>query len=146
MIREGGGPAGETRVRVRYAETDQMGVAYHGNYVVWLDIARTELMRNLGFPYRELEQDGLYLTVTEVEIRYGAPAHYDDEIVVRTWIEAVQSRAISFGYRLRRADDPAEKTIATARVRLIATGADGAPRTFPEHLRQRFREVVQAAG
>ena len=145
MIDRGSTPFGESRLRVRYAETDQMGLAYHSHYVVWCDIARTELMRELGFPYRDLErEDGLFLTVTEVEIRYGAPAHYDDSIVVQVWIDSVQSRAITFSYVIRRDGDPSGRPLATARVKLVATGRDGVPRTFPAHLRQRFREVIQA--
>jgi acyl-CoA thioester hydrolase len=97
---------GETRVRVRYAETDQMGVVYHSNYFVWFEIGRVELFRQLGFSYREMERgDGLFIAVVDARCRYKAPARYDDEVVVRTHLKNVRESVVHFGYELLRAGD-----------------------------------------
>jgi acyl-CoA thioester hydrolase len=89
--------------RVRYQETDQMGIAHHANYIIWFEIGRTDLCRATGFPYKEIENRGLILVVTEVTCRYRAPYHYDDEVLIRTHVAAAQSRAMTFGYELRDA-------------------------------------------
>jgi acyl-CoA thioester hydrolase len=93
----------ESRTRVRYKETDQMAIAHHANYVVWFEIGRTDLCREAGFPYREIEQRGLILVVTEIVCRYRVPYGYDDEVVIRTSIEEAASRMMRFGYELRDA-------------------------------------------
>src|ERR1700751_683114 len=91
-------------VRVRYAETDQMGVVYHANYLVWMEIGRVELVRSRGFNYKELEEaEGLYLTVVEANCRYLYPARYDEEIVVETEIVKATPRMMEFAYRMRSA-------------------------------------------
>src|SRR4029077_5406386 len=83
----------ETRIRVRYAETDQMGVAYYANYLVWMEVGRAELCRACGFNYRDMEQDdGDLLAVAEANCRYSSPARYDDEVVIKTWIEEAGGR------------------------------------------------------
>jgi acyl-CoA thioester hydrolase len=93
----------ESRTRVRYKETDQMAIAHHANYIVWFEIGRTDLCREAGFPYREIEQRGLILVVTEIVCRYRAPYGYDDEVVIRTSIEEAASRMMRFRYELRDA-------------------------------------------
>ncbi len=91
----------ETTVRVRYAETDQMGVVYHANYYVWMEIGRVELVRSLGINYRDLElNDGLVLSVVESQCRYMAPARYDQEIVVATEIADANARVVEFRYHI----------------------------------------------
>jgi acyl-CoA thioester hydrolase len=96
----------ESRVRVRYAETDQMGVVYHANHFIWFEIGRVELMRQLGFTYRDMERKhGCFIPVVEARCRYKAPARYDDEIIVRTHLKNVRESVIHFGYQLVRADD-----------------------------------------
>ena len=85
---------GEIRLRVRYAETDQMGVVYHANYFVWMEMGRVELCRQMGMRYRDMEQDGVLLTVAEVNCRYLAPARYDDEVIVKTTISQASSRLV----------------------------------------------------
>jgi acyl-CoA thioester hydrolase len=96
----------ETRLRVRYAETDQMGVVYHTNHLVWFEVGRVELMRQMGFSYRDMEQkDDRYIAVAEVNCRYRAPVRYDDEVVVRTRIKAVRESVVLFSYELLHADD-----------------------------------------
>lgn len=98
--------SGETRLRVRYAETDQMGVVYHANFVVWFEIGRVELLRNLGFRYRDMERDDdCHIAVVDVRCRYKAPARYDDEIVIRTELKNVRESLLHFGYEITRAQD-----------------------------------------
>jgi len=81
----------ETRLRVRYAETDQMGVVYHSNHLIWFEVGRVELMRQMGFSYRDMErEDGLFIAVAQATCRYRAPVYYDEEIVVRTKLKAVR--------------------------------------------------------
>jgi acyl-CoA thioester hydrolase len=95
----------ESRVRVRYAETDQMGVVYHANHFIWFEIGRVDLMRQLGFTYRDMERDhGCFIPVVDARCRYKAPARYDDEIIVRTHLKNVRDSVIHFGYELVRAD------------------------------------------
>ena len=93
----------ESRTRVRYKETDQMAIAHHANYVVWFEIGRTDLCREAGFPYREIEERGLILVVTEIVCRYRAPYRYDDEVVIRTSVAEAASRMMRFAYELRDA-------------------------------------------
>jgi acyl-CoA thioester hydrolase len=96
-------PAHTATIRVRYAETDQMGVVYYANYFVWFEIGRVELMRALGFEYRELEeQDQCYLPVVEANCRYKAPARYDDVLTLETRVLNQRTSMIRFGYRLLR--------------------------------------------
>jgi len=90
----------ESRTRVRYAETDQMAIAHHANYIVWFEIGRTDFCRAAGFPYKEIEERGLILVVTEVVCRYRAPYRYDDEVVIRTSIAEAASRMMKFAYEL----------------------------------------------
>ena len=100
------GVVGESRVRVRYAETDQMGVVYHANHFIWFEIGRVELMRQLGFTYRNMERDhGCFIPVVDARCRYKAPARYDDEIIVRTRLKNVRESVIQFSYELVRAGD-----------------------------------------
>ncbi|MGE5113814.1 MAG: acyl-CoA thioesterase [Acidobacteriaceae bacterium] len=95
----------ETRFRVRYAETDQMGVVYHSNFIIWMEVGRVELLRALGYTYREMEQDGYHLPVAEVKCRYKAPARYDDLILVRTKIINLRGYVIHFFYEILRDAD-----------------------------------------
>jgi acyl-CoA thioester hydrolase len=96
----------ETRVRVRYAETDQMGVVYHSNHFIWFEVGRVELLRQLGFTYKDMEQkDGCQIAVVEARCRYKAPAKYDEEVVIRTHLKNVRESLVHFGYELLRADD-----------------------------------------
>jgi acyl-CoA thioester hydrolase len=95
----------ETRLRVRYAETDQMGVVYHSNHFIWFEVGRVELLRQLGFSYREMESEGgLYIAVAEARCRYRAPVRYDDEVLVRTELRSVRTSVIHFGYELLHAE------------------------------------------
>ncbi len=100
------GRVSETTIRVRYAETDQMGVVYHSNYFVWFEVGRVEFFRQLGFSYKDMEQqDGCCIAVVDARCRYKAPARYDDELVVRTRIKNVRESLVHFVYELSRASD-----------------------------------------
>ena len=96
---------GETRVRVRYAETDQMGVVYHANYLVWFEVGRVELIRQMGQDYKSMEQEGFAIAVVEANVRYKSPARYDDELVVKTRIDHVRGSILRFAYGIYRATD-----------------------------------------
>jgi acyl-CoA thioester hydrolase len=95
-------PVTETRLRVRYAETDQMGVVYYANYIVWMEVGRVDLCKACGFNYRDMElEDGIYLAVAEATCRYRSPARFDDEVIVKTWIEDANTRIVIFHYEMR---------------------------------------------
>ena len=122
----------ESELRVRYGETDQMGVAYHGGYFAWFDLGRTELLRARGLPYAELERTGVRLTVTEAGCRYLAPARYDETVRVRTELHAVRGVRLQFRYRVWRPADGA--TLAEGHTTLACIDATGRPRRLPVHL------------
>ncbi len=132
-------------LRVRYAETDQMGVVYHTNYLVWCEIGRTDHLRGLGTSYREIEAGGVALAVTEASIRFHAPARYDDRIRVATWISAVASRTVTFDYDITNADS--SERLATARTVLVSLRPDGRVAALPRELRERLaRDAGRDAG
>ena len=134
-----GPPVTETLLRVNYSETDQMGVAYHGQYLVWLDVARTEHLRACGASYRELEAEGLRLAVSEVAVRYRQPARFDDQVRVRCWVRAMASRRVEFGYAVEHVGDG--RLLATAIVSLLALDASLALRPLPDDVTRRLRVV-----
>jgi acyl-CoA thioester hydrolase len=129
--------------RVRYSETDQMGFAHHPNYLIWCEIARTDFIRQLGTTYGELERSGLLLAVTEAELRYAAPARYDDVVAVSCELERVQSRSVTFAYEVTRLEPAPEQHLAKARTRLVAIDRTGIPRTLPSELLRRFRDATR---
>ena len=94
----------ESRTRVRYKETDQMGIAHHSNYVVWFEIGRTDLCRASGITYREIEERGRLLVVVEIGCRYRRPFRYDDEVIIHTSVAEAASRSMKFAYELRDAE------------------------------------------
>jgi acyl-CoA thioester hydrolase len=135
---------GSVHFRVRYAETDQMGVVYHANYLVWCEVGRTELMRQHGFPYAVLEAAGTRLAVAEAAVRYARAARYDDPIRVVTRMQAAQSRTVTFAYDIYREGAAALELLATATTKLVAIDLAGTPRRLPEDLLRRFREITSA--
>jgi acyl-CoA thioester hydrolase len=127
----------ELELRVRYAETDQMGVVYHTNYLVWCEIGRTELIRAVtGVSYAALEAQGVLLAVAELSIRYHGAARYDNLVRVRTSLAGARSRAVTFDYLITNAES-GEK-LASARTVLIALDRAGKPVTMPDQLRQQL--------
>lgn len=118
---------------VRYAETDQMGIAYHANYLVWCDMARTAYLRDRGLSYRELEAGGLLLAVVEAEVRYRAPARFEDRLRIRCWPRDVSSRGVEFGYAITHADSGS--LVATARTALMALDRTHARSRLPPTIR-----------
>lgn len=131
----------ETRVRVRYAETDQMGVVYHANHFVWFEIGRVEMLRQLGFSYRDMEQaDGCFIAVADARCRYKAPAKYDDEIIVRTHLKNVRESIIRFGYELVRTEDGA--LLAEGETTHVVTNAEMKRAALPEKYMSVFREAA----
>ena len=126
--------ASTSTVRVRYAETDQMGIAHHAEYFAWFEVGRTDLLRQCGMTYRELEKDGLRLPVIEASARYHRPALYDDVLEVRTEVTAVSGARVSFTYEVRR--DGTEGPLATGTTEHAAVDPGGRPRRLPEILRR----------
>ena len=118
--------------RVNYSETDQMGLVYHANYLVWLDRARTEHLREAGMTYKSLEEEGVYLAVSEVRIRYRRPARYDDLVRVRCWVRDLATRRVTFGYAVER--EESGELLATAETSLIALDRQHAVSRIPEHV------------
>jgi len=131
----------EMRVRVRYAETDKMGVVYHANHLVWFELGRVELLRQMGFSYRDMEEvDGRYIAVVEVKCRYRAPARYDDELLVRTKLLNVRESVIHFGYELTRVGDGT--LIAEGETTHIVTDSNMKISVLPEKYLQAFRAAL----
>jgi acyl-CoA thioester hydrolase len=132
-------------LHVRYAETDQMGVVYYSNYLVWFEIGRTDYCRQHGFAYRDMEeQDGLYIIVAEARCRYKAPAHYDDEILVRTCLRAVRKRVLVFGYEIYHQMN--DELLAEGETVHVITDRDGRPRSLPDKYRELLLAGTQARG
>jgi len=129
--------AHDLELRVRYAETDQMGVVYHANYLVWCEMGRTDFIRRCGVSYADMERGGLSLAVSELSARYHAAARYDDLIRVRTSLGEVRSRMISFEYLISNA--LTDKRLVSARTTLISLDRSGRPVALPSELRGLLR-------
>jgi len=120
-------------IRVRYAETDQMGVVYHANYLVWCEIGRTDFIRRCGMSYADMERGGIRLAVTEVTLRLHASARYDDLVRVTTRLAGLRSRAVEFAYHIAHAESGA--TIVSATTRLVSITADGRSASLTPEIR-----------
>ena len=130
---------GETTLRVRYAETDRMGVVYHANFVIWFEVGRVELLRQLGFQYSEMEQqDNCHIPVVDLRVRYKAPAQYDDEIVIRTEIKNVRSSLLHFTYEVFRQSD--RTLLATGETMHIIVDEKFERRPLPEKYLKAFKQ------
>ena len=129
--------------RVRYAETDQMGVVYHANYLVWCELGRTEFIRTLGVTYAELERQGVQLAVSEASIRFHAGARYDDMIRVSTTLAGVRSRMVTFDYDVTIRDTG--ERLVTARTALISLDGAGRPAALPADFRRSLEAHVTPA-
>jgi acyl-CoA thioester hydrolase len=131
----------EARVRVRYAETDQMGVVYHANYLVWFEVGRVEFIRQLGMDYRHMEQEeNALIAVVEVTARYKAPARYDDELLIRTTLAGVRGSIVRFRYAILRASD--ELLLCEGETVHIVVGRDMKRREMPTIYAERFAAVM----
>jgi acyl-CoA thioester hydrolase len=127
----------ETLLRVRYAETDKMGIVYYANYLIWFEIGRTEFCRARGFSYRDMEEnEDAFLVVAESYCRYKAAAFYDDELLIRTHITEMRKRSLRFGYEIVRASD--DQIIAEGETGHVVTDASGRVRSFPDGYAQRL--------
>ncbi len=129
-----------TETRVRYAETDQMGVAYHANYLVWCEMGRTDFIRQHIKSYAEVERDGVALAVSEANVRYHSAARYDELLRIHTTLMDVRSRALTFSYLISRVDD--DEKLASAMTTLVALGPNHRPRSIPPELRARLEAVT----
>jgi acyl-CoA thioester hydrolase len=133
-------PDYEIHLRVRYAETDQMGVAYHSNFFIWFEVGRVELMRSLGFDYKDMEQhDDCFIAVADARCRYKSPARYDDELIIRTSVRNLRASLIHFAYDVVRASDGV--LLAEGETVHVVTGRDMRRKEMPE----RYRAALQQA-
>ena len=131
----------ETRLRVRYAETDQMGVVYHANHLIWFEVGRVELMRQMGFLYRDMErEDGRFIAVAEARCRYRAPVYYDEEVVVRTRLKSIRESVVVFTYELLRADN--RKLLAEGETVHVVTNSEMKLASLPEKYLKAFRAAL----
>lgn len=122
---------GQTQIRVRYQETDNMGVVYYANYFIWLEVARTEYLRSAGVSYRRLEDKGMYLMVAAASCQYKAPARYDDIVRIQTWIPKIKNSSLDFAHKLYIGD----KLIATGESVHVFTNKKGRPIRIPKEIR-----------
>ena len=130
-------PVSEARVRVRYAETDQMGVVYHSNYLIWFEVGRVELMRQLGLEYKRMEIDeGCGIAVVDVHVRYRAPARYDDELLIQTSLLVARGAMIRFAYKILRAED--SLLLCEGETAHVVVGDGMKKRSLPQRYAERF--------
>ncbi len=135
-----------SEIRVRYAESDQMGVAYHANYLVWCEVGRTDFIRALGVTYAEMERGGVLLAVADARVRFHASARYDDRVRIVTRLTGVRSRMVTFDYELvRLSEDGVEgERLAAATTTLVSLDAEGRPATLPAPMRELLARGLSA--
>lgn len=124
----------EAGVRVRYAETDAQGVVYYANLFVWFEVGRMTYMRERGWSYAEMERDGIGFMVIEATCRYHAPAHFDDQIIVRTWVDEVRQRSFGFAYEVL--NQVTGQCLATGRTVQVFVDEEGKPVAIPAQVRR----------
>ena len=135
----------EAITRVRYAETDQMGVVHHGNYFTWFEIGRVELCRELGFEYKQMEtEDDSFIVVAEARCRYKRPARFDDVLEIRTRVTQSQRRTLRFGYEIF--NQATGELIATGETLHVICDSHGRPKSLPEKYRRFFPASNGTAG
>jgi acyl-CoA thioester hydrolase len=135
---------GETTIRVRYAETDQMGVVYYANFFVWFEVARVELMRHLGFSYKQMEiEDDSFVVVAKASCIYKQPAKFDDVIRIRTHVSQSRKRTITFNYEVFK--EGSDSVIATGETLHVICDKNGRPKSLPEKYRKYF-PLTQGSG
>lgn len=134
----------QTKLRVRYAETDQMGVVYYANYFVWCEIGRVEFFRQLGYDYKQMElADDCHLPVVEASCRYRSPARYDDEVVIETRVTALRAHVIKFGYRLLRVNGEVPQLLAEAETVHVSVDREMQKKSMPEKYLTAIRATMQ---
>lgn len=127
----------ETRIRVRYAETDQMGVVYYANYIVWMEVGRVEYCKSVGFSYQKMEvDDGVLLAVSEAHCRYIHPARFDQEVIIKTWLVDAHPRMVKFGYEMRLAEN--DQIVAKGETKHVFCGRDLKPVRLPQKYHANF--------
>lgn len=127
----------ETKFRVRYAETDQMGIVYYANYLIWMEVGRVEYCRAAGIVYRDMErEDGILLAVVGANCRYISPALYDEEVIVRTFVTEANPRMLRFGYEMLEAGSG--RRLATGETKHVFCNRDRKPTKLPEKYRAFF--------
>ncbi len=139
----------ETQIRVRYAETDAMGVVHHASYVVWLEVGRSEWMRRQGRSYADLEASGYYLPVVGLSLRYLASARYDELLTLRTWVAEAKSRLVRFAYELYRPDggvDGKKCPVVRGETVHVCLSREGSVVALPGELRQLLAEAAASEG
>lgn len=129
-------PRSTTTLRVRYADTDAMGVAYYANYFVWFEVGRTDLLRTLGWSYREMEASGVFLPVIEADCRYRRPARYDDELEIRTAGRLTSPVRLEFSYEVYVKGH--SQPVASGRTAHAAIGSNGRPCRLPPRILEAF--------
>jgi acyl-CoA thioester hydrolase len=130
-------PVTESRLRVRYAETDQMGVVYYANYLIWMEVGRVDLCKSCGFNYKDMElEDGIYLAVAESHCRYRSSARFDDEVIVKTWIDTANTRMVTFSYEMRLAEN--DRRLATGSTRHVFVSRAMRPTHLPAKYHRLF--------
>jgi len=122
----------ETKIRVRYEETDAMGVVYYSNYFVWFEVARTEFLRSIGLSYKKMEEEGFRLAVVDASCRYKAPSRYDDVVNLQTWVSDVGNASLRFEYKV----SCREKLLATGMTAHVFTDPALKPVKIPQALRE----------
>ena len=136
-------PVVETSIQVRYAETDAQRVVYHGNYVIWFEVARTVYCERAGYPYPRMEAEGSLITVTEVRVRYRRSVRYGDTVVVRAWMTSLKSRGCSFAYEVVLPDG---HLAAEGETQHLFLDGSGKPRTVPKAIADAFRSLAGLSG
>ena len=134
----------QTRLRVRYAETDQMGVVYYVNYLVWMEVARVEYCKSVGFSYERMErEDGIFLAVAEAHCRYLYPARFDQEVSIETSLAAAHPRMVQFSYEMRLSGDG--RKLATGETKHVFCDRDLKPVRLPEKYQKHFRMAATSS-
>ncbi|MBN2288987.1 MAG: acyl-CoA thioesterase [Candidatus Glassbacteria bacterium] len=128
----------ESQVSVRYAETDRMGVVYHANYLVWMEVGRTDFLSQLGFPYSRLEQEGVLFPTSGCSLRIIHPTRYEERLLVRTVLETVQSRKVAFRYEISREN----RVVVAGQTTHICVGPDMRVRTLPRPLHAALKQAL----
>ena len=142
---DGSKPVSEARVRVRYAETDQMGVVYHSNYLIWFEVGRVEFMRQLGLEYKRMEaEEGCGIAVVDAHVRYRCPARYDDELLIETRLLAARGVVIRFGYRVVRVEDG--RLLCEGETAHVVVGDGMKKRSLPPKYAERFASRLHPIG